>query len=497
MESRYGRAVAARLRRLETAKAVGEPNAWGEAGTLACGSLIRIDLLVQGGVVQESSSRAYGCPATLACAAEVAERVRKATFLEAACLSEVELRESLELAPDHFRSAQLGIEALQSALTKAIDSGLSMVSHAGAPDEGGVLVGMSGGVDSAVAALILKSGGYHVVGVTLALSPDASDEAEKSCCSPTAVRRARQVAHGLGIPHLMVDARRLFAERVIDYFVNEYSRGRTPNPCAKCNSLIRFEAMTKLAAHLRLAHVATGHYARKMGEPSGLAMAADLSKDQSYVLAEVSPTLVDKLMFPLAELTKAEVRAMAEAAGLLGHDAPESQEICFITNDDYRGFLRARLGERPGNITDREGRVLARHSGTYNYTVGQRKGLGFSSTEPRYVVALDYERDEVMVGGIEECKAFGVELEGLVWHRAPRSHQCSTKVRSAGDAIASRLECCLATGSEFEAPPSVVVRFEQPACGVSTGQTAVVYEGPHVVVAGTIVSSLARGSEEA
>ncbi|MBC7294609.1 MAG: tRNA 2-thiouridine(34) synthase MnmA, partial [Thermoleophilia bacterium] len=229
------------------------------------------------------------------------------------------------------------------------------------------LVGMSGGVDSSVAALLLRERGLTVAGVTLRLWSPSEDAGDKSCCSPAAVRRARLAAHNLGIPHFTVDAVSLFGESVVEYFVAEYAAGRTPNPCAKCNARLRFPLLRNLADRLGLAWVGTGHYARLTGEPPRLARGRDRRKDQSYVLAEVDPSLLERCVFPLGEMTKRQVRHLAAERGIVGYEAPESQEICFIPDNNYRRFLRTRLGDRPGLIVDTQGEMRGRHRGTYGF----------------------------------------------------------------------------------------------------------------------------------
>ena len=341
----------------------------------------------------------------------------------------------------------------------------------------GVLVGMSGGVDSSVAAMLLQKEGYRVVGVTLQLWDDPAASGDRTCCSPDAVQRAKSTAHQLLIPHLTVDARSIFRERVVEYFVGEYGAGRTPNPCAKCNSRLRFEFMLGLARKLGLDHLATGHYARLTGDPAGLTRGVDSNKDQSYVLAEVAPELLRQVLFPLGELTKPEVRSLAAEAGLIGRSAPESQEICFIPDDDHYRFLEERLGERPGAIVDESGRAWGRHRATYRFTIGQRKGLGIAHGAPLFVVDLDAERREVRVGERQALAVGVVHIDGVVSHRPPTGRQSSVQLRSSGRTLCARLR------------DAVTIALEQPAFGVAPGQTAVLYEGENVVLAGTIVGT--------
>ena len=281
----------------------------------------------------------------------------------------------------------------------------------------GVLVGMSGGVDSSVAAMLLQKAGHRVVGVTLRLWDDPCATGERTCCSSEAVKRAAAVAGGLGIAHYSVDTREIFESRVVDYFVEEHARGRTPNPCMKCNARVRFGFLLDLAARLGLEFVATGHYARLVGEPAGLARGFDHHKDQSYVLAEVQPDVLRRVLFPLGEMTKPEVRALAAEAGLAGASQPESQEICFIPDDDHRRFLEARLGEMPGAIVDGEGREVGSHPAVYNFTIGQRKGLRVSGQAPSYVVAVDAARRRVTIGERPALAVSRLRVADVVRHR--------------------------------------------------------------------------------
>jgi len=470
----------------------------GQAGSAECGALVRIEVAVRDGVLVEAKYQAYGCPATLACAAGTVERVQGLTILAAAQVGSVELAASLDLAPDKISSAETAIDALHAALGAAATSGISLCEPGTKGDPMGVLVGMSGGVDSAVAALLLQKQGYRVVGVTLSLWNDAHSGGEKSCCSPETVRRARRVAHRLGIPHLTIDASATFAENVVSYFVEEYGAGRTPNPCAKCNSRVRFGLMVDIAQRLSLSWVATGHYARLLGEDRVLARGVDESKDQSYVLAEVDGAVLRRVLFPLGGMTKREVRRLAADAGFEGHGMPESQEICFVADDDHRRFLRERLGDRPGNIIDRSGHRLGGHTGAYNYTIGQRKGLGVPSAGPLYVVEIDAERAEVVVGAAVDLDADLITVGALTWHQPPPSGPVFLQVRSSGTPLIGRL---LEDDPGAGTQSSATVMLEGAARAVALGQTAVVYRDEQVVCAGTIFATRAacapmRGSPD-
>jgi tRNA-uridine 2-sulfurtransferase len=474
----YGTRVAERLRSCTLSGPLERPDATGEAGSKDCGSLVRIELRIRAGFIDEARYQAHGCPATLASASQVCARVTGKSFLDAAAVAQSEVCHDLGLVTSKEYTAAVAIDALHEALTAAL---ASPGCEVGLPSEPGVVVGMSGGVDSAVAALLLKEQGFRVVGMTMVFWNDPRVADERSCCSPENVGRARRVAHSLGIPHLALDAVAPFYRDVVEYFVSEYASGRTPNPCAKCNSRVRLGMLLEAAHRLGFSHIATGHYARLAGSSPRLARGVDLVKDQSYVLAEVPPGTLEHVLFPLGGMRKPEVRARAARAGLEGHSAPESQEICFVPDDDHRRFLRERLGVLPGDIVDLEGRVLGRHEGTYNFTVGQRKGLRIAAAEPVYVVAVDAVRAAVTVGTAEEARVRTVTAEGLVWHRETSGRPLTVQVRSAGAA----LPVAFMTAADDQ----MTALLAEPASGVAPGQTAVVYEGDEVIVAGTITST--------
>ncbi|MBN1321883.1 MAG: tRNA 2-thiouridine(34) synthase MnmA [Thermoleophilia bacterium] len=343
----------------------------------------------------------------------------------------------------------------------------------------GVLVGLSGGVDSAVAASLLVERGYHVVGVTLRLSPDEGSGRMPRRGSVEAIDRARALAEGLGIPYHVVDARAPFQEQVVKYFIEEHMAGRTPNPCVKCNARVRFGLLVEIAGRMGLDHIATGHYARMTGEPRGLARGIDRVKDQSYVLAEVDPGLLRRTIFPLGEMTKVEVKARAVELGLVDSSTVESQEICFIPDNDHRRFLRERLGERPGVLVDRRGEIIGHHAGTYNFTIGQRKRIGLAGAKPLYVVGLAAARGEVVVGEACELGVGAVAIEEVVRHRPVSAGPMLAQLRSTGDAVPALMD----------GPETIVL--EEPLKGIAPGQTAVLYEGDAVVLAGTIVATQA------
>ena len=477
----YGTRVAERLRSCILSGPLPGAHAAGEAGSKDCGSVVRIELLVRAGSVEEARYQAHGCPATLASASQTCASVTGRSFLAAASVSQADICRELGLVSSKEYTAGVALDALHQALAAALGSPECEVGPLSDEGRGGVLVGMSGGVDSAVAALLLKERGFSVVGITLTLWNDPGVAGERSCCSSENVGRARRVAHSLGIPHLALDAAQPFYRDVVEYFVSEYAAGRTPNPCAKCNSRVRLGALLEAARRLGLSRVATGHYARMTGTPPRLARGVDLLKDQSYVLAEVSPALLEHVVFPLGEMRKPEVRERAARAGLEGHSAPESQEICFVPDDDHRRFLRERLGDLPGHIVDTDGGILGRHEGTYNFTIGQRKGLRVAAGVPRYVVAIDASDRRVVAGTARDAQVGAVSATGLVWHRGPTGRPLTIQVRSAGAALSA--------GDLMAAGDDMTLFLREPATGVAPGQTAVVYEAGEVVVAGTITST--------
>lgn len=354
-----------------------------------------------------------------------------------------------------------------------------MSGRAEATGPQGVLVGLSGGVDSAVAAMLLVEEGCQVVGATLQLWSGPTSGLRRTVGSEEAVERAKAVADSLGIAHHVVDAHELFKDKVVEYFVDEYAAGRTPNPCMKCNARVRFGLLLDVARKMGLRGVATGHYARLLGGSRSLARGVDRAKDQSYVLAEVDPGLLRQAVFPLGGMTKAEVRARAVEAGLSGYSTAESQDICFVSNNDHRRFLRERLGQRPGAVLDGRGEVLGRHSGTYNFTIGQRRRIGVAAKEPLYVVSLRAERGQVVVGRERELLVGAVTIGRTVRHRATAKAALTAQLRSTGEAVPAHM------------PDAETIVLETPLKGIAPGQTAVLYEGENVVLAGTILATRA------
>ncbi len=362
----------------------------GAAGGAACGDLARISLALDGGAIVDATFDAEGCGATRAATAAAVDLVCGESVLGAARIGVDEVDAAIGgLTPTKRHAAQLAADALHRALAGAAASPERLAG----PGERRVLVAMSGGVDSAVAALLERERGSEVAGVTVKLWADPETDGAKACCSPEAVLGARGLAHSMGIPHLTLDLEEEFRRRVVGEFVAGYAAGSTPNPCILCNGEVRIAAMIDLADRLGATHLITGHYARIVDDGEGplLAAAVDEAKDQSYMLAALPPDLLGRLRFPLTELTKPEVREIAARHGLVVARKPESQDLCFLAGQGKRRFLRRHGGlrEREGALLDRSGREIGRHSGHHNFTVGQRRGIRVSAPEPLYVLATD------------------------------------------------------------------------------------------------------------
>ena len=356
-----------------------------------------------------------------------------------------------------------------------------------------IIVGMSGGVDSSVAAALLVEQGYDVVGVTLRVWPwkESSDPMRKfgSCCSPETVDDARQVAGKLGIPYYLLNSEREFDSAVIANFTREYLAGRTPVPCVVCNQKVKFGSLLHRAFAWEASAVATGHYARLETDPvTGrilLRKAKDSRKDQTDFLWPLTQEQLRHARFPVGGLTKDEVRAKARSLGLRVADKPESQEICFIPDKDYRGFLRHRDpgGFRPGHIIDRNGRILGAHQGLSAYTIGQRKGLGLSTGEPLYVVALKPESNTIVVGRKEELEATALratEMNFIPFDQLDGALRVDAKIRH--NHVPAR--ATLYPSGEGE----VAVSFDEPQRAITPGQSVVFYQDDLVVGGGIIAS---------
>jgi len=454
----------------------------GAAGGAACGDLSRLSLAIKDGRVERVTFDAEGCGATRAATAAVAEMVAGEAVLSAARIGTDEVDAALGgLTPAKRHAAQLAADALHRALAQAAASDRRL----GAVNPDRVLVAMSGGVDSAVAALLERERGAEVVGVTLKLWADPDTDGAKACCSPEAVLGARALAHSLGIPHLTLDLEVEFRRRVVAEFVAGYAAGTTPNPCIACNGEVRIAAMVDLARRLGATHLVTGHYARIVDDGEGplLAAAADTGKDQSYMLAALPPALLARVRFPLVELTKPEVRAIAARHGLAVAEKPESQDLCFLSGQGKADFLRRHGGlrEREGDLIDRSGRSVGRHRGHHHFTVGQRRGIGGGAEEPMYVLATDPTANTVTIGSRAELETTSVRVRDAVLHREAAQVD-AVRLRYRSRPVPARLGKAAGTGRHAE----LTIELEEPFAAASPGQAAVFLAGEAVVGHGRI-----------
>ncbi len=358
-----------------------------------------------------------------------------------------------------------------------------------------VVVAMSGGVDSSVAAALLKEEGYQVIGITMQIWPaDKNRGRFGGCCGTGAVEDAKKAAYKLGIPHYVMDFRDIFAQKVIADFCHEYRSGRTPNPCIRCNRYIKFDALWEKAQGLGADFIATGHHARvEKDETTGrhlLKKGLDQQKDQSYFLYALTQEQLKHILFPVGNFTKEQVRKIARELSLTVADKPGSQEICFIPDDDYAEFLKDYIPQaaEPGLILNEQGDILGHHQGILFYTIGQRKGLGIAAREPLYVIDIKPEKNAIVVGGKE--KAFGDELtaDRLNWINIDKLTQ-PFKARAK---IRYRHPEAEATAIPLD-KDKIYVKFAEPQLAIAPGQAIVFYDGEFVIGGGTIKS--ARKSE--
>jgi tRNA-specific 2-thiouridylase len=441
----------------------------GVAGGAACGDLVRLSLAVDGERVADAGFEASGCGATLAAASAAVELVRGAGLLDAARVGAARIAAELGgLSAGKLHAADLVADALHRAL-----GGAARADGAVADRADRTLVAMSGGVDSAVAALLAEG---ESVAVTLELWRDLENDAQRSCCSAAAVRAARAVAHRMGLAHFTLDLRDEFGAGVVRPYLEEHSAGLTPNPCVRCNGEVRLDAMVAFADRLGAATLTTGHYARR-GDQGLLRLAADPAKDQTYMLAAVGPATLARLRFPLGDLTKPEVREIAARAELPVASKPDSQDLCFLAGTDRARFLARHggLAERSGDIVDRCGHVLGRHRGHHGFTVGQRKGLGLAAQRPLYVLGTDAGANTVTVGTREDLRTTRVAVRGVRLHRDEREVE-AVKLRYRSAPVPCRLR-----GGEIE--------LLEPVDGAAPGQIACFLAGDAILGYGTITRS--------
>lgn len=367
-----------------------------------------------------------------------------------------------------------------------------------------VVVAMSGGVDSSVAAVLLREQGYEVIGIALQTtdySKYRNDDTGGTCCSIKDMEDARRVAEKIGIPFYVLNTEKTFDSNVVDYFVNDYMQGRTPNPCVMCNSKVKFNHLYKKALDMGADFIATGHYAKTSHEPDlghALWRSRDEAKDQTYFLFNLTPRQLERTLFPVGNLTKPEVRKIAEEFGLPVAEKPDSQEICFVPGNDYSKFIMGRTAltqRRRGHIVGPGNVVLGEHEGIFSYTIGQRKGLGdaldralqmgLADADKFYVVRLDAEKAQVVLGPESELLNWGLMINNVNWISPPellKTRVLQVKIRSRAEPVNAELR--------LMGDARVEVRFFEAQRAVTPGQACVIYDGNLCLGGGWIAQAL-------
>jgi tRNA-specific 2-thiouridylase len=352
------------------------------------------------------------------------------------------------------------------------------------PEVGRILVAMSGGVDSSVAAALLREAGHELVGVTLHLWDAEGEQKVGRCCAPEDRDDARRTCEHLGIPHYVLDEREAFRANVVEPFLDEYQRGRTPSPCVHCNRTVKLVMLAELADRFGCTHVATGHYARIERDASGrpvLRRGRDTQKDQSYFLFGLPEATLERLIFPLGDLEKDATRAHGRRLGVPNADKPDSQELCFVPDGDVAGFVHRARGEEPrGRVVDPEGRVLGEHQGISAFTVGQRRGLGLGGGPTRYVLRIVPDAHEVVVGEADALLGTRLAARDAHWLRGTPAEPFRAEVRV-------RYRHRPAAGLVAPTDDGFEVRFDEPQRAISPGQAAVIYRDDEVLGGGFIV----------
>lgn len=353
-----------------------------------------------------------------------------------------------------------------------------------------VVVGLSGGVDSSVAAYLLKEQGYDVIGVTMQIWQEEEqfvEEEEGGCCGLSAVNDARRVAQMLDIPYYVMNFRKEFKEHVMDYFVQEYLEGRTPNPCIACNRFVKWEALLKRSMDIGADYIATGHYAQIKQLENGryaIANSVTAAKDQTYALYNLTQDQIARTLMPVGQYTKEEIREIAAKIGLNVANKPDSMDICFVPDNDYSGFIQRESGKNvsvEGDFVDIHGNVLGKHKGIIHYTVGQRKGLNLSMGKPVFVIEIRPETNEVVIGDNEDCFAeslVATHVNYVIDEKRPDSFRAIGKIRYAHKGA----PCTVESIGEDE----VKVTFDEPQRAITPGQAVVFYDGDIVLGGGVI-----------
>jgi len=479
----------------------------GAAGGASCCDHVKISLAVERGRVLDAGFDGDGCGSALAAGSAAVALARGRPVLEVARIGAREISAELGgLSPGKLHAAELAADALHRALgaavrERALGSGALGASGpdralAAPPDAGAsrTLVALSGGVDSAVAALLCARAG-ETIAVTLELWADHENDEERSCCSASAVRGARAIAHQMGLAHLTLDLRREFRAGVVDPFISGHAAGETPNPCVRCNGHVRLDAMLALAGALGCERLATGHYARVADREHAcgplLRAAADPAKDQTYMLAALAPESLAMLSFPLGELTKPEVRRVAAEAGLPVASKPDSQDLCFLAGTDRTRFLARHggLGERSGDVVDSRGAVLGRHRGHEGFTVGQRRGLRLGGGEPLYVLEKDPQRNRLVVGPRSDLLTDRVAIRGARLHRSGERVD-GVKLRYHSQPLPARIAGTPSAGNHT----ALTVELDAAADAPAPGQLACLMDGDLVVGWGTITRPVRAAS---
>jgi tRNA-specific 2-thiouridylase len=461
----------------------------GAAGGAACGDLIRVSVALERdsaeGRIADAGFDASGCGAAIAAGSAAIALVSGSSLLEAARVGSPQIAAELGgLSPAKQHAAELAADALHRALGW-IARARAMLASSGTR----TLVAMSGGVDSAVAALLVAEDGRETVAVTLELWSDPENDGERSCCSAQAVRSAREIAHGMGMAHFSIDLREEFRAGVVDGWLADHAAGLTPNPCVRCNGNVRLDAMLEVADRLGARTLATGHYARTESATDGqplLRVAVDERKDQSYALAALSPRSLARMRFPLGRLTKPQVRERASRAGLAVARRADSQDLCFLAGTTGADFLARHggLSRRAGAILDRDGRELGEHGGVHTVTIGQRHGLGIEGgvgDGPLYVIATDARANTVTVGSREQLRTTSVFVREATLHR-DGAYVDGVKIRYRG----ARLPCRVVGAARAGAHDLIELRMLDQIERTAPGQVACLYADDVIVGHGTI-----------